>query len=329
MLLDTTKHYPVMADEVLSYISDNKIIVDCTFGGGGYSTRILKEFKKTQVIGLDRDNSILKHALNLKENYPDRFDFHNIKFSQINELKNFRDADCFLFDLGLSNFQLKNMKRGFSFESKDIIDMTMGLNTFNAHDLIKKVSEKELKNILKFFGEEKFASQISKKIITYRNSNENLSAKNLSNIINSIKFKKNKTNPSTKTFQAIRMIVNQELSEIFKSLKYIVNNCKQGAIIIIVTFHSLEDILVKRFFNYYGKKKSLSRYIPKKIEVDNICIDFITNKVVKPSDIEIKKNPNSRSAKLRVVKKIKNPNIKLNREELNMEKYFLLEELYV
>ena len=125
------------------------------------------------------------------------------------------------------------------------------------------------------------------------------------------------------------MIVNQELSEIYKTLNYIINNCKQGAVIIVVTFHSLEDVLVKRIFNFYGKKKSLSRYIPKKNEIDNVSIHLLTNKAVKPSETEIKQNPNSRSAKLRVVKKIKKPNIKINRKDLNMEKYFLLEEIYV
>jgi len=329
MSLDMIKHYPVMLNEVLSFISDNKTIVDCTFGGGGYSSSILKKFKKSNVIGLDRDKNILDYALKLKTNYTERFNFHNIKFSQIHQLEHFKNSDFFIFDLGLSNFQLKNMKRGFSFKSNSTLDMTMGLNSFNAHDLIKKISEKDLKNILKLFGEEKFASRISKKIIQNRDNKNNLSGKDLSDIISSIKLKRNKTNPATKSFQAIRMIVNQELSEIYNTLNYIINNCKQGAVIIIITFHSLEDKLVKRIFNFYGKKKSLSRYIPKKNEKDNTSIHLLTNKAVKPSEMEIKQNPNSRSAKLRVIKKIKNPNIKINRIDLNMEKYFLLEEMYV
>ncbi len=318
-----------MLNEILSFISDNKTIVDCTFGGGGYSSSILKKFRKSNVIGIDRDENIQEHALKLKKNYTDRFNFHNIKFSQIHQLKDFKNSDFFIFDLGLSNFQIKNMKRGFSFQSNSTLDMTMGLNSFNAYDLIKNVSQKDLKNILKLFGEEKFASQISKKIVKNRDNKKNLSGKDLSDIISSIKFKRNRINPATQSFQAIRMVVNQELTEIFHALKYIINNCKQDAVIIVVTFHSLEDILVKRIFNFYGKKKSLSRYIPKKNEKDNICINLLTNKVVKPSEIEIKRNPNSRSAKLRVIKKIKNPNIKINRKDLNMEQYFLLEEMYV
>jgi len=318
-----------MINEVLSFIQDNKTVVDCTFGGGGYSSRILREFKTTNVIGLDRDKNILNFASELKDKYSKRFNFYNIKFSQIYKLNHFQNNDFFIFDLGLSNFQLKNMKRSFSFDSEDALDMTMGLNTLNASDLINRVSENDLKRILKFFGNEKFASQISRKILKHRDNEQILSGKSLSNIINSVKYKKNKINPSTKSFQAIRMVVNQELSEIYKSLNYIIRNCKEGAVIIVVTFHSLEDLLVKRLFNFYGKKKSLSRYIPKKTDIDNICIDILTNKAVKPSVNEIKKNPNSRSAKLRVIKKIKNPNIELKREDLNMEKYFTLEELYV
>ncbi len=238
------------------------------------------------------------------------------------------DVDYFLFDLGLSNFQLKNLDRGFSFQSPKKLDMTMGLNTLNAYDLIQNVSEKDLTSILKFFGEEKFAYKISKGIVKYRLKKKISSGDELSNIINGIKFKRSRINPSTKSFQAIRMIVNQELSEIYIALKHIIENCKLGSVIVIVTFHSLEDILVKRVFNYYGKKKSLSRYIPVKKERENISIDILTKKACKPSEIEIKRNPNSRSAKLRVIKKVKNPNIILNREDLNMEKYFYLEELY-
>ena len=329
MSLDIIKHYPVMLNEVLSYLKDNKFIADCTFGGGGYSSEILKKFLNTSVVGLDRDKNIKDYVLNVKKNFPNRFSFYNLKFSQIKKIKKFEEIDYFIFDLGLSNFQLKNLERGFSFESKNLLDMTMGLNTFNAYDLLKNISEKDLKYILKYFGEEKFNSKIARSIVNYRVKKNISSGKELSDIINKIKFRKKGTNPATKSFQAIRMIVNQELSEIYNSLKYIIENCKPGAFIIIVTFHSLEDTLVKKIFNFYGKTKTLSRYIPKKNDFENISIEFITNKVQKPSNIEIKKNPNSRSAKLRVIKKTKNPIINLNRQDLNMEKYFLLEELYV
>ena len=252
---DIIKHYPVMLNEVLSYLEDNKVICDCTFGGGGYSSKILEKFTTSSVIGIDRDSNILDHASNLKKKYFNRFNFFNIKFSQINKIKNLNDVDYFLFDLGLSNFQLKNLDRGFSFQSPKKLDMTMGLNTLNAYDLIQNVSEKDLTSILKFFGEEKFAYKISKGIVKYRLKKKISSGDELSNIINGIKFKRSRINPSTKSFQAIRMIVNQELSEIYIALKHIIENCKLGAVIVIVTFHSLEDILVKRVFNYYGKKK--------------------------------------------------------------------------
>ena len=124
---------------------------------------------------------------------------------------------------------MKNLERGFSFESKNLLDMTMGLNTFNAYDLLKNISEKDLKDILKYFGEEKFFSKIARSIINNRDKNI-ASGKELSDIVNKIKFRKKGTYPATKSFQAIRMIVNQELSEIYNSLKYIIENCKEGAL---------------------------------------------------------------------------------------------------
>lgn len=329
MSLDTTKHYPVMLAEVVSYLSDNKNIIDCTFGGGGYSLEILKKFPKSLVTGIDRDKHVTKYANQLISKYPERFNFKNIKFSDIKKLREFNNADFFIFDLGVSNFQLKDMSRGFSFFSESKLDMGMGLNICNAYDLTNKLSESELKNIFKLFGEEKFSSKIAKKIVNFRLKKIIKSPKDLSQIIQSIKPRIGKTDPSTKSFQALRMVVNKELSEIFEVLKFIIENCKVNATIIVVTFHSLEDSLVKKIINFYGKKKSISRYLPLKEQFDDLTLKILTNKPIVPTLSEIKHNPSSRSAKLRVVRKIKNPNIILERNFLNMEKYFAIEDNYV
>lgn len=329
MSLDTIKHYPVMLEEVLSYLSDNKKIIDCTFGGGGYSSAILKKFPNSIITGIDRDNNVSKFADKLKKKYQKRFNFKNIRFSELYKLKEFKISDFFIFDLGVSHFQLKDLSRGFSFNSQRDLHMGMGLNTINAQDIINSISEKNLKNILKFFGEEKFASKIAHEIINYRNTKKINNSKELSDIINNIKYKKGKTNPATKSFQAIRMIVNEELSEVFKALKFIVENCQVNTTIIIVTFNSLEDLLVKKIINFYGKKKNVSRYLPSTNSSDDLAVKILTKKPLFPSTKEIKENPSSRSAKLRVIKKIKNQNITLQRNDLNMEKYFLLENIYV
>ena len=325
---DILKHYPVMLSEVAQQLENNTIIADCTFGGGGYSSHILENFTGTKVIGIDRDNNALKYADKIKAKFDNRFDFFNYKFSQIHQIKNFKDIDYFIFDLGVSNFQLKDHSRGFSFNSNFSLDMRMGLNSYSAKDLINNISEGDLKNILKFFGEEKFASVISKSISLHRNKKKIELASELASIIKEVKFKKGKTDPATRSIQAIRMIVNNEFSEIYKTLKYIIETSKIGSKIIIISFHSLEDLLVKKIFNLHGKKKSYSRYVP--LDEDDFapCIKIITSKPIVPSNNEIKKNPPSRSAKLRVAQKITQPFKQIDRKDLKLEKYFNLEQSY-
>ena len=329
MSLDTIKHYPVMLREVIDFLSDNKLILDCTFGGGGYSSEILKKYSNSKVIALDRDIEITQFAEKLEKKYLKRFVFKNLKFSEIHKVKELKKIDYFIFDLGVSHFQLKDMRRGFSFRSEDSLNMSMGLTDLDAEELIRRVSEKDLKNILKFFGEEKFASKIASKIINIRKNQNISSGKQLAKIIETVKFKKGKINPSTKSFQAIRMIVNQELSEIYKSLKFIIENSKENSTIIIVTFHSLEDHLVKKIMNFYGKKTLTSRYLPQYSDIKKMPIKILTNKALKPNSNEINENPSSRSAKLRAFMKICKPDFNLKRSDLDMEKYFSLEELYV
>ena len=329
MSLDTIKHYPVMLNEVTNFVSDNKLILDCTFGGGGYSSEILKKFSNSKVIAIDRDIEIIQFAKKLEKKYLKRFVFKNLKFSEIHKVKEINQIDYFIFDLGVSHFQLKDMKRGFSFSSDDSLSMSMSLTDLDAEELIRKVSEKDLKNILKFFGEEKFASKIANKIINVRKNKNISSGKKLAEIIETVKFKKNKTHPSTKSFQALRMIVNQELLEIYKSLKFIIENCKENSTIIIVTFHSLEDLLVKKIINFYGKRTSISRYFPQDSDIKKMPIKILTNKAIKPNSEEVNVNPSSRSAKLRAFTKICKPDFNLKRSDLDMEKYFSLEELYV
>ena len=327
MSLDMIKHYPVMLNEVTRYIQDNQTILDCTFGGGSYSSEILKKFKNNYVIAVDRDKNVIQFADSISKKYINRFSFNNITFSNIKDLKEFKDIDYFVFDLGVSHFQLKDSQRGFSFLLNGKIDMGMGLNQFNGYDLINNISKNDLKNILKYFGEESFAPQISNAIIKYRTKQKIKTTLELSEIINSVKFKKGKTNPATKSFQAIRMVVNQELSEIYKTLKYIIEHGKINLKVIIVSFHSLEDLLVKRIMNFYGKEQSISRYVPEKQNYsEDISVKILTKKPIQASQKEVIENPSSRSAKLRVFQKISKPINSLDRKDLKMEKYFLLED---
>ena len=166
-------HFPVMLSEIIKISSPSKggIFVDCTFGGGGYSNKILK-FSKTKVIAIDRDTSVIAIARKLERKFHKRFQFHQSKFSQIDKiLKN--KVDTVIFDLGLSSIQLNNFKRGFSFKSKDKLDMKMGLSSISAEDAINNLSETQLKMIIKILGEEKDASKIAKNIVTARQEKKN------------------------------------------------------------------------------------------------------------------------------------------------------------
>ena len=165
------KHFPVMLDEVIQiclHDNKNKLIIDCTFGGGGYSKELLK-FPNIKVIALDRDKSVISRAKNLEKNFSEKFSFYNEKFSNLDKIiKKENKPDVIIFDLGLSTFQLKDYSRGFSFKSNKKIDMQMGLSDRSAEDVINTVDEKNLKLIIKILGEEKEANRITRNIIKAR-----------------------------------------------------------------------------------------------------------------------------------------------------------------
>ena len=162
-------HFPVMLSEIIEISSPSKggFFVDCTFGGGGYTKELLK-FPNTRVIGLDRDASVSSIAKKLKDKFKERFKFYQLRFSQIDKILNKNEADAIIFDLGLSSIQLNDFKRGFSFKSKDNLDMTMGLSNISAQEVVNNLSEPQLKSIIKILGEEKEASTIAKNIVKAR-----------------------------------------------------------------------------------------------------------------------------------------------------------------
>ena len=295
-------HFPVMLNEVTQISLANKggLFVDCTFGGGNYSTALLK-FPKTRVIAFDRDSTVAPIAENLKKKFQKRFEFHQIRFSQLDKVL-INDADAFIFDLGLSSFQLKNLKRGFSFKSKDKIDMTMGLSDISAQEVINNLSEKDLKLIIKILGEEKDASRIAKNIVKTRSIKKITKVDQLVKIIEKSKKKNflSKINPSTKTFQALRIFVNKEISELINGITYATKFLRPGGRLIVISFHSIEDKIIKYYFSNFSKNRSNpSRYLPEDDENKFFLFESYNKKVFKPSRNEIIKNKPSRSAKLR------------------------------
>ena len=304
ILPEKTLHYPVLLNEVINIITPQNggTFIDCTFGQGGYSKKIL-EYPNTKVIAIDRDKNSIQIALDLKKKFKERFSFHNIKFSQIKDLNLKDEIKGIIFDLGYSLTQIKDLSTGLSFDSKGELNMKMGLNDFSANDVINKLDQKELEQIFKYFGEEKNSKLISKKIVLERQK-KNLDTQDLVNIVKRVKKKHyTKTNPATKVFQALRIFVNKEISELSKSLEASASIVSQNGIVLTVSFHSLEDKICKFFFNHLSKQDKVSRYLPEK-KTTKKSFSLITKKPVIPGSQELKLNPPSRTAKLRAIKKI-------------------------
>ena len=294
------KHYPVLLKEIISVISPQHggTFIDCTFGQGGYSKKIL-EFKNTNVIALDRDIESEKVANQIKNNFEERFIFKNLKFSQLNNLKlKNENIRAVIFDLGYSYTQIKDEKKGLSFEAEGKLNMRLGLNSYSAEDVINKLDEKELEKIFKFFGDEKEGKYIARNIVKERLKNI-IDTKTLVKIIDKSKKRKNfKIHNATKVFQALRIFVNKEISELIFGLINAAKVLRKDGVLGVVTFHSLEDKIVKYFFKSLSENKSISRYSPD-IEQADTLFNLIQKKPIIPSDEEIDKNPPSRSAKFR------------------------------
>jgi len=334
MSSEKNKHQPVMLDQVLSIISPQHggTFIDCTFGGGGYSSAILK-FPNTKVFAIDRDESVKKYAGNLMEKFPKRFNFFQEKFSNLGKIFNSKsklNPKAIIFDLGLSSFQLSDHERGFSFNSnnpKSFLSMKMGINKYSAYDVVNNLDKKDLTNIIKILGDEKDGKHIANKIVESRTEKKIKTPKDLVDIIAKAKkrYNKYKKNPATKTFQAIRVYVNKELTELIYGLIEATKLLSNDGILLVVSFHSLEDRIVKYFFNFYSNLKgNPSRYLPS--ENNNTALFKVLSKKSKTPEIsEIKKNIRSRSAKLRYA--IRNEDLFFYPEELKKKfiKYLSLE----
>ena len=302
MVTDIKKHYPVLLEELISVITPQHggTFIDCTFGQGGYSKEILN-YKNTKVIAFDRDIKSKKKADQFNKKFENRFLFKNKRFSEIGNLKlKNENIKGIIFDLGYSYSQIKDPEKGLSFNSKGKLNMKMGINDFSAKEVINDLSSEELTKIFKFFGEEHEAKRIVKKILTERKKKE-IDTPLLVEIIEKTKIKKNFRNHSaTKIFQALRIFVNKEISELINGLIAASKILKKDGVLAVVTFHSLEDKIVKYFLKNLSENKSVSRYTPiPKINSIETLFKMPEKKPKKPSLKELNENLSSRSAKLR------------------------------
>ena len=301
------KHFPVLLDELISIISPlyGGSFIDCTFGQGGYTKKIL-ENADNKVFAIDRDLKSLKIAEDLKDKFNNRFKFEINTFSKINKIKiEEKNIKAIIFDLGFSLTQINDPTKGLSFNHKGKLNMKMGLNDYSAHETINFLSEDDLYKIFKIFGEEQMSKKIAKKII-YERKKKIIYNEDLVKIIDIVKKnKKGKIHNSTKIFQSLRIFVNKEISELIYGLINSFKILPIGGIIAVITFNSIEDKIVKFFFRNYSENKSTSRYLPE-LKKKNKLFKLISKKPILPSNNEILKNPPSRSAKLRYGIKINN-----------------------
>lgn len=304
-------HKPVLINEVIKSLAPKKgeTYLDGTFGAGGYSSAIL-ESAPCKLYAIDRDESAKKFAAKLEKNFPKNFTFLRGKFSDCEKLlaeKNVTELDGMVFDIGVSSMQFDEMERGFSFDSDAKLDMRMDQEApLSAYEVVNEAPEEQLAQIIKEFGEEPQARKIARKIVEGRKAKPITSCRDLADIVRSLYVGYHKTDPATRTFQALRIFVNEELEELKLALASSVTLLKKGGRLVVVSFHSLEDQIVKKFLKEEaGLNQVVSRYQPE-IAQDKIHKNFqiLTKSAISPSKEEVAANPRARSAKMRVAIRI-------------------------
>ena len=305
-------HKSVLLSESINNlnIKNGGVYVDATLGFGGHSSEILKKNKKGRLICFDQDNEAINYSKEYLSKFGDNFtiiksNFVNVK-SELNKL-GITKVDGILFDLGVSSVQLDEAERGFSFHKDAKLDMRMNQDQdLSAYEVVNTYSFKDLVRILTKYGEEKYASSIARNIIKYREKKNIETTMELSEIVNSsvpMKARREK-NPSRKTFQAIRIEVNNELEVLSSALEQAIDLLDINGRICVITFHSLEDRIVKQTFKKYSEVDKMFKNLPEIPEEYKPILKLI-GKSITPGNNELEENNRSRSSRLRVAEKIR------------------------
>ena len=293
------KHIPVMLQEVLAALNPQKgeVYVDATFGNGGY-TRAILEAANCKVIALDRDPTVRIRANEIKNMYGERFEFRFGQFGDFADLVP-EKINGAVFDIGVSSMQLDEAERGFSFSKEGALDMRMSQSGVSAKDIVNTYDEQALADLIYQYGEEKKSRQIAREIAEYRKHKEIETTTELAEIIYKVIHKKfGEIDPATRTFQALRIAVNDELGELSRGLTGSANRLQKNGHLAVVDFHSLEDRIVKTFFKENGGRRvRVSKYAPELVQDEHLFAEV--SKVIVPTAEECKRNPRARSAKLR------------------------------
>lgn len=311
-------HTPVLLQECLEYLSPagetfekNALMIDSTLGEGGHSNAFLSKFPGLHIIGLDADKTIQAKARERLSVYGHRMNFFNGWFNDFYENYDLSGErpDLILFDLGISVYHYEKSGRGFSFRYDEPLDMRLNASEGeSAADIVNTWKEEELANMIYLYSDEKMSRRIARAIVEARLGGKIVSSKALADIIwNAVpaNYRYGQIHPATRTFQALRIAVNSELRRLPKALHWAFNVLKNGGKMGVITFHSLEDRIVKNYFRNLGKQCICPSNQAVCTCGGSACAEILTRKPVEPTAEEVKVNSPSRSAKLRVVRKIR------------------------
>jgi 16S rRNA (cytosine1402-N4)-methyltransferase len=305
------RHIPVLARQAIEMLRphDGGVYVDATFGAGGYSRAIL-DIAGTRIVGIDRDRSAIMDGFDLVDRSGGRLTLVEDRFSNLAEIcaaQGIQGVDGIVMDVGVSSMQLDRADRGFSFRLDGPLDMRMGHDGPTAADVIARASEADLANITYIFGEERHSRAVARAIVTARKEAPIATTRALADIVTKVVWSKpGEIHAATRTFQALRIFVNEELDELHLALSAAERMLKPGGRLAVVSFHSLEDRIVKNFLGERARTGGGSRHLP---EVAQQASSFVnlTKRPVTADDAEISANPRARSAKLRAAERTAAP----------------------
>src|SRR3954468_23296448 len=301
------RHISVLGREAVEMLNpkDGGVYVDATFGAGGYSRAILA-VEGTRVIGIDRDRSAVTGGFDLVDQSDGRLTLVEDRFSNLADIcaaEGMAEVDGVVMDVGVSSMQLDQAERGFSFRLGGPLDMRMGHDGPTAADVVAKASEADLANIIYIFGEERHSRAVARAIVAARKEAPITTTKALADIVGKVLHSKpGEIHPATRTFQALRIFINEELDELLLALSAAERVLKPGGRLVVVSFHSLEDRIVKDFFNARGKTGGGSPHLPELAQAAP-SFQILTKRPVTPGEAEVAANPRARSAKLRAAER--------------------------